>query len=210
MGASDGDIWVFGYGSLMWRPGFAFVERTPALLRGFHRALCVYSHHYRGTPDRPGLVLGLERGGSCRGVAFRVAAAEAAAVLDYLDEREIPHAVYHRRLVPIEVHADPAWPHGGPAHPPVPPVAARRHGGPAIRRVPAYTYVTRHDHAQYAGRLPIERCVALVIQGVGRSGTAHEYLENTVGHLEAMGFRVPWLNRLRRRVRERMGDPSIG
>lgn len=183
MGATRGDIWVFGYGSLMWRPGFPFVERAPALLRGYHRALCVYSHHYRGTPDRPGLVLGLERGGSCRGIAFRVARAEAEAALVYLDAREIPHEVYTRRQVPIELHG-----------------ASRATG-----RVICHTYITRRDHVQYAGRLPLERCADLVIQGIGRSGTAVEYLENTVDHLEELGFRVPWLSRLRRRVRERTG-----
>ena len=67
-----GDLWVFGYGSLIWRPGFDYVERLPALLKGAHRALCVFSHSHRGTPDMPGLVLGLDHGGACRGVAFRV------------------------------------------------------------------------------------------------------------------------------------------
>ena len=79
----DKDIWVFGYGSLMWDPGFDFLERWPALLRGYHRAFCIYSHHYRGTPARPGLVLGLDRGGSCRGMAYRVAAENRQAVLDW-------------------------------------------------------------------------------------------------------------------------------
>ena len=177
--APSRDIWVFGYGSLMWRPGFAFAARHAALLRGYHRSFCVYSHHYRGTPDRPGLVLGLEPGGACLGVAFRVAAARADDTLAYLDAREIPHEVYRRRLVPVEVH-------GG-----------RR------RRVMAYTYVVRRDHVQYAGRLPVARAVELVLQGHGRSGPAHEYLENTVTHLEDMGLRDPRLHDLLVRVRER-------
>ncbi|MEX2647734.1 MAG: gamma-glutamylcyclotransferase [Alphaproteobacteria bacterium] len=177
-----GDIWVFGYGSLMWRPGFEHVEQAAALLRGYHRSFCVYSHHYRGTPDRPGLVLGLERGGSCRGVAYRVARARADDVLRYLDAREIPHEVYRRRVVGIELHGR----------------------GPA-RRAEAHAYVVRRDHVQYAGRLPIERCVELFLQGVGRGGPAHEYLANTVEHLEALGFRDPRLHDLHERVRARLG-----
>jgi cation transport protein ChaC len=183
MARAQGDIWVFGYGSLMWNPGFAHVARAPALLRGYHRSFCVYSHHYRGTPDRPGLVLGLEPGGACRGVAFRVAAARAAEVLAYLDAREIPREIYRRRHVTVELHEP---------------------GRPA-RRVPAHTYVVRRDHVQYAGGLPIERCVELFLQGVGRSGPAHEYLENTVGHLEDLGFRDPRLHELLVRVRARLG-----
>ncbi|MGH6717686.1 MAG: gamma-glutamylcyclotransferase [Alphaproteobacteria bacterium] len=174
------DIWVFGYGSLMWRPNFDYLERRPALLRGYHRAFCVYSHHYRGTPDRPGLVLGLEGGGSCRGVAFRVAAARAGQVLAYLDAREIPHEVYRRRLVPVDVH------------------------GGRSRRVMAHTYVVRRDHVQYAGRLPTARAVDLFLHGVGRSGPAHEYLANTVEHLEAMGFRDARLHELYARVQARL------
>ena len=88
------DFWVFGYGSLMWHPGFPHVEVCAALLNGYHRRFCVYSHRYRGTPERPGLVLGLDRGGSCRGLAYRVPAAEGAAAMDYLYEREMVTGVY--------------------------------------------------------------------------------------------------------------------
>src|SRR3954468_20431888 len=97
------DLWVFAYGSLMWRPGFSYVERTPARLIGYHRALCVLSHVHRGTPERPGLVLGLDRGGRCHGVAFRVAASEAAATLAYLREREQVTSVYIERGLPVRL-----------------------------------------------------------------------------------------------------------
>ena len=90
----QGDLWVFGYGSLMWRPGFDHVERTLATLHGFHRALCVLSHVHRGTPERPGLVLGLDRGGSCRGVAFRVQQENRDATMAYLTSREQVTMVY--------------------------------------------------------------------------------------------------------------------
>src|ERR1700742_1062455 len=89
-----GDLWVFGYGSLIWRPGFEFLERVPARLIGEHRALCVYSFVHRGTPEKPGLVLGLDRGGACRGVAFRVAEKNRAATVNYLREREQVTSVY--------------------------------------------------------------------------------------------------------------------
>ena len=99
------DFWIFGYGSLMWRPGFAFEESRPALLEGWHRELCVYSHHWRGTADRPGLVLGLDEGGTCRGVAFRVAASHVDEVRAYLHAREMRGSVYLEAMEPV-VFAD--------------------------------------------------------------------------------------------------------
>src|SRR6202040_1341020 len=91
---SKGDLWVFGYGSLMWRPGFDFIEQVPARLIGEHRALCVYSFDHRGTPEKPGLVLGLDRGGACRGIAFRVRGALRQAPIVYLRAREQVTSVY--------------------------------------------------------------------------------------------------------------------
>jgi len=88
------DLWVFGYGSLMWRPGFEFVEQVPARLIGEHRALCVYSFDHRGTPEKPGLVLGLDRGGACRGIAFRVEARLRSRTIEYLRGREQTTHVY--------------------------------------------------------------------------------------------------------------------
>src|SRR5258708_12763940 len=98
---SEGDLWVFGYGSLMWRPGFEFVERVPARLIGEHRALCVYSFVHRGTPEKPGLVLGLDRGGACRGVAFRVAEKNGAATIAYFPHREQVTPVYPQAKQPL-------------------------------------------------------------------------------------------------------------
>src|SRR6204780_4983909 len=99
----SGDLWVFGYGSLVWRPGFAFVERVPARLIGLLRALCVYSFVHRGTPERPGLVLGLDRGGMCRGIAFRGAAAARGETIAYLRGREQARGVYVETMRRVEL-----------------------------------------------------------------------------------------------------------
>ena len=160
MDASEG-VWIFAYGSLMWRPGFAYDEATPARLHGYHRSLCVYSWVHRGTRDAPGVVLGLDRGGSCRGWAFRVSAAQEIAILEYLDGRELVTDVYRRRRLPVTI---------------------------SERRVLAWGYVVRREHPQYAGQLGAERLLDLVRRGVGRSGRCRDYLASTVGHLESMGI----------------------
>ena len=156
------DFWVFGYGSLMWAPGFAHLEARPARVHGYHRALCVYSVAHRGTVERPGLVVGLDRGGSCLGRAFRVAAAEVEDVRAYLHERELVTHVYVPRTL-----------------------AARLDDG---RRVPAYGFIARRDHPQYTGTLPLDRTVDLVVQGCGDSGACLDYLRNTVRHLDDLGI----------------------
>jgi len=176
MSGADGDLWVFGYGSLMWRPGFDFAERTLAALHGFHRALCIYSHVHRGTPDRPGLVLGLDRGGSCRGVAFRVERAGREATLDYLRAREQATAVYRETRHRIRLSDG--------------------------RAVEAVAYTADRGHAQYAGRLPHEELVRLVLQGVGISGANPDYEINTHAHLRAMGLRDRTLAALAKALEE--------
>jgi cation transport protein ChaC len=163
------DFWVFAYGSLMWRPGFDFVEARPALLRGYHRALCVYSEIYRGTPERPGLVLGLDRGGACRGTAYRVHATQGAQVRAYQHEREMKTTVYHPRTVAVAADG---------------------------RRVHAHAYVVNRSHPLYAGRLPVETLVALVLQGEGTMGRCRDYLARTVHHLREQGVFDPGLERL--------------
>ncbi len=165
--AEQGDLWVFGYGSLMWRPGFPFAEMAPALLRGWHRALCIKSIRYRGTAEAPGLVMGLQRGGSCRGRAYRVAAADRLAALDYLDGRELATRAYRTRFLSLDL--------------------ADGQGG--VRRVRAYGYVSDPTHAQYGGALSRAEQVALIVQGCGAEGPCRDYLANTVAHLDALGIR---------------------
>src|SRR4051812_28275442 len=158
------DLWVFGYGSLMWRPGFAFTERVPARVIGLHRALCVYSFFHRGTPERPGLVLGLDRGGACRGIAFRVAAAERSATLAYLRAREQQNNVYRETMR-----------------------GALLLDG-SERRVSALCYVVDRRHPQYAGRLNLAEQLHLVRQGHGQSGPNRDYVLATVQALESLGL----------------------
>lgn len=173
------DLWVFGYGSLMWRPGFEFAEARPALLKGWHRAFCVWSRHWRGTPERPGLVLGLDRGGSCRGVAFRVAGACASAVKDYLAERELIGYAYTASTLPVRLDEGST--------------------------VPAYTFVADRKHHHYAGDLPLEQAAAVIMDAEGRAGLNRDYLINTVRQLEQDGFADRHLHALLTEVERQTG-----
>ncbi|MCC2111020.1 MAG: gamma-glutamylcyclotransferase [Hyphomicrobiales bacterium] len=167
-----GDLWVFGYGSLMWRPGFAFEESVPAKLFGAHRSLCVLSHTHRGTPAKPGLVLGLDLGGSCRGVAFRVAEKKGESVIRYLRKRELDSDVY------IETHR---------------PVVITGHLSGTVR---ALLYTVDRSHPQYAGSLARSEALRLVRQGHGHSGPNRDYVVNTADHLATLGIRdfdLEWL-----------------
>jgi glutathione-specific gamma-glutamylcyclotransferase len=157
----DRNIWVFGYGSLMWRPGFEHLRAVPARLSGFHRRLCIYSHQYRGTPEKPGLVFGLDRGGSCRGVAFEVQAALWPVTLAYLREREQITQVYREIFKPV-----------------------RLAGG--AETVEALAFVVNRSHAQYAGDLGDGEVLRLVKQGHGEFGSCEDYVQNTLTHLRQM------------------------
>ena len=169
-----GDFWVFGYGSLMWRPGFAHTETCRARLFGFRRSLCVWSHVYRGRPERRGLVLGLDRGGSCVGLAFRVPAELRDEVLAYLRDRELVTSVYLERMLPI-----------------------RLEGGESVVAV---AYVVDRGHEQYAGNLDEADAASIVSGAVGQAGPNEEYVLNTIAHLKALGIRDHWLEEVGRRV----------
>ncbi|MDR3474872.1 MAG: gamma-glutamylcyclotransferase [Devosia sp.] len=167
---TDGVHWVFGYGSLIWRPGFVFRRSERARLFGAHRSLCIYSHHYRGTPEAPGLVFGLARGGSCGGMAFAVEDAAWPETLQYLRERELVTSVYRETSRPVLLG-----------------------GGDEVA---ALAYVVDETHEQYAGRLELAEQVRLVRRGVGASGANTDYVLNTAEHLRRLGIRDRALERL--------------
>ncbi|MEI5682403.1 MULTISPECIES: gamma-glutamylcyclotransferase [unclassified Mesorhizobium] len=169
-----GDFWVFGYGSLIWRPGFAHTETRRAHLYGYRRSLCVLSFVHRGTPQRPGLVLGLDRGGSCVGLAFRVPGELRDEVIAYLRERELVTNVYLERTQTV-----------------------RLEGG---ERVEAVCYVVDRAHEQYAGNLDEAEAARIVLGAVGQSGANEDYVLSTLEHLEALGIRDHWLEDVGRRL----------
>jgi len=169
--SADQELWVFGYGSLMWRPGFAYEVLSPAQIVGFTRSFCIYSTHHRGSQDRPGLVLGLDRGGACHGLAYRVAPKDRRDVMAYLRAREQINGVYRESWAPIWLES--------------------RH-----RQVLALTYIVERAHPSYAGRLPFAEQVRLIRAARGLSGSNVEYLANTVLHLAELGLRDRQLERL--------------
>lgn len=171
-----GDFWVFGYGSLIWNPGFAHVETRRARLSGYRRALCIHSWVHRGTQEKPGLVLGLDRGGSCIGLAFRVPGDLRDEVMTYLRERELVTKVYLERQVAVTLEDG--------------------------QRVTAVTYVTDRAHQQYAGRMDEEHAAAIVRDAVGKSGDNTGYVTSTIEHLQALGIRDHWLEAVGSRLNQ--------
>ena len=162
--------WVFGYGSLMWRPGFAYVERQSATLHGRRRAFCIYSVHHRGTYERPGLVLGLAPGGAVRGAAYRVAEQDWAETYAYLREREQPTETY------VESSANVRLGDG--------------------RRVETLVFLSDTAHPQWAGALSLERQAELIAGATGLSGKNVDYLRDLVEHLRAQGVHDVVMTRL--------------
>ncbi len=172
--------YVFGYGSLIWNPGFAYLRAERALLYGAHRSLSIYSHRHRGTPERPGLVFGLSRGGSCRGVAFEVAAAHWDEVFAYLQAREQDRGVYRESCRQVRLEDG--------------------------TRVRALAYLVNERHPQFAGRLELAEQVRLISRSRGESGNNAEYVRNTARHLLSLGIEDKGLMRL---VAELDGNPAL-
>jgi cation transport protein ChaC len=173
-----GDVWFFVYGSLMWDAPFPVAETRNALLRGYHRAFCVLSVIYRGTPERPGLSLGLDFGGSCRGFALRVASAERDDVARYLEHRELQEDIYFCRRVAVTT------PEG---------------------RIPAYAFVINRADPIYAGKQNLEEMAVRVAGASGQRGPNRDYVANTVRHLDALGIPDGPIHALLRRVDEIQG-----
>ena len=167
------DLWVFGYGSLMWNPGFAFVERAPAMLNGYHRDFCIYSTHHRGSDERPGLVLGLDQGATCIGAAYRVDATDRAETLAYLRAREQVSGVYRESRVSLTLAQ-----------------------GSGHRHVEGIAYIVERAHPGYAGKLTLARQARLIKGARGLSGPNVEYLVQTWRLLRDAGIRDARLERL--------------
>ena len=165
-----GDLWVFGYGSLMWAPGFRPAEQRTGLVRGYHRAMCILSSRYRGTPEKPGLVMGLCRGGSCWGIALRVPAARVRRVLGALWKREMLNNVYLPSMVQVTV-------------------------GPK-QRIRALAFVADATHRQFVRELDLHGRARLVAQGIGERGRCVDYIRNTLEHMLALGVNDPHLARI--------------
>ena len=171
--------WIFAYGSLMWDPGFVFEAVEPATVFGYHRRFCIYSHIYRGTPQHPGLVLGLDRGGSCQGRAFQIAPSAAREVLGMVWDREMIYRVY----LPRDFYA---------------------HIG--NRRVLCRTFVANPNHEQYAGRMSNREAAQMIAGATGKAGPNNVYLENTLHHLQSLGLKDGGLRRLQSDVQRITGE----
>jgi cation transport protein ChaC len=190
MSAAGPEHWIFAYGSLMWRPGFAYEEARHARLIGYRRCFCIYSMHHRGTPARPGLVLGLDRGGASEGIAYRVSAERYPVIVRYLREREQVSGVYREVRVAVALI------------------------GAAKREVTALTYVVERAHPSYAGRLPLALQARLIKGASGLSGINLDYLISTLAHLAELAIRERELERLLAMIgslpaRKSSGNPSV-
>ncbi len=189
--APPGDLWMFGYGSLLWKPAFDLTESRMATVRGWHRSFCIKVARFRGTRDLNGLMMALDRGGQCRGMIFRIPAAEAEAVL---------HVLFRRELVVNPPGTPPRW------------LPARMDDGP----VRALGFVVDRQSSFYAGRLPPEAVADVLSRAAGHWGSCAEYLHNTVVHLEELGIHDRNLWRLQtlvadliaRRIEEGLGDTA--
>lgn len=175
------DFWIFAYGSLMWNPGFSCQNAHLSRLFGYHRSLCIYSHHYRGTPERPGLILGLKRGGSCRGVAFHVAKDKARKTYAYLIRREQVNSVYKEKHVDIYLEDG--------------------------NRVKSLVFIADPEHPQYAGTLAPHNIARIVSAANGKTGSNQEYVLNTVRHLRTLDIRDRLLEKIAEKLMTESSSP---
>jgi cation transport protein ChaC len=190
-GACPGaDIWVFAYGSLIWNPLFHYDERRPATLRGFHRRFCLWSVMGRGSPEQPGLVLGLDRGGACCGLVYRLPAGKAANELRLLWRREMVVGSYVPRWARIET-------------------ASGDGGGRCVEELRALVFMVNHGHPNYAGRLAFDAVAHALASARGHLGSSADYLFHTVDALATHGLRDAYLERLCERVRSRRAGPAM-
>lgn len=175
-------MWVFGYGSLLWNPGFPVAEKKLGRLQNYHRSFCMWSIHHRGTVEKPGLVLALDYqpDGECDGVAFRVQSGAEEETLAYLRERELVSSAYLERILPVNI---------------------------GDQEIQAVTYIIDPDHDQYC-HLPLERQAEVIFNAVGGRGPNTEYLFNTVAHLNELGIYDPDLQWLDTEVRNLVSDQA--
>jgi cation transport protein ChaC len=166
----ENEFWVFAYGSLMWNPGFDFLDARPAVLYGYHRRLCLWSVRYRGTEAKPGLVLGLDRGGSCRGYAYHISQQQTHSVVDYLCERELITGAYDARLCSVVLEEG--------------------------RKVSALTFVSKQDHPHFVPKLALNETISVVRDAKGARGCNRSYVLNTVTHMNQMNIRDTELHRI--------------
>ena len=171
-GRDSTDRWIFAYGSLMWRPGFAFAEAVHARLTGYHRSFCIYSTHHRGSAERPGLVLGLDRGKVCTGIAYRISEDQAKSIIGYLRKRELVSGVYREAFLPVTLI------------------------GKVRQEVMALTYIVERAHPSYVARLSLAEQARLIRGAKGISGANLDYLANTMRHLSELDIRERSLERL--------------
>lgn len=180
-GRPESDIWLFGYGSLIWNPAFHFVERRIGTVRGLHRRFCLWSTMGRGTPERPGLMLALDRGGSCRGVAFRIDAGQAGEELRIVWRREMVSHAYIPRWVTVETQEGP---------------------------VRAITFTINRQHERYVRRMDDREAASIIAAASGRIGRCAEYLENTVQHLHELKIADRYMERLLHLTRQACAETA--
>lgn len=171
----EGDVWLFGYGSLMWRPEFDYLESVSARLYGYHRAYCLWSIEYRGDVTQPGLVLGLDTGGSCAGRAFKICATQVDKIVPVLNQREMITGAYRSIIKPIYLANG--------------------------ERVEAVSLVARHGHPQYVTPpLTEDQTINIVLKAEGKMGTNIDYVRNTLFHLRTLGIGDARMERLAKKL----------